>query len=229
MTRRALRIALTVLSIGFGLEGFGELYEFLTPGARLPAGNTLYVFPLLLALSGLAFVWVGRDEWTEVHRAQARIAADVFAASVLGGFVAVGLLAALAEHPSAETSLWAEAAFGGAIGSVVFGTLVTYSYLLYSLGSKLSRWAIRFALTWALLVSADLGVLFGANLPTVVAEISQRSLGVPAFLGTASYLFSLLFVSFFLLFAVSVEAHVAVVRGRVVVPERRGVPVSRNA
>jgi hypothetical protein len=230
MTRNDLRIALTVLSVGFALEGTAQLYEFLHPGSIVFGESGLFALPFLLAFAGLIFVWIGCDEWwKDVHQGRARTATRIFVATVLGGFVAAGLVVGLVEEPSIGTPLWAQLVFGGAIASLVFGTLATCAYLLYHLVSRPTRLALHFALAWGLIVSGVVGAVFASHLAEILTLPSQRTVEIPAFVASVGIFLSYLFVSFFLLFAASVEAHIAVVRGTAREPNAPGVPVVQKA
>jgi hypothetical protein len=83
------------------------------------------------------------------------------------------------------------------------------------------------SLAWAFGVSALLALVLVGALPSLVAEVHQPDLTVPGFVAPVDLLVSYLCVSYFLLVVAYVEAHVAVARGLVTVPKRRGVPVTR--
>lgn len=227
MTRN-LRISLTVLSIGFAIEGVGEVYTRFVEGATAPAASLLYLLPLALTAVGLLFVWVGRKEWNEVHLVRVRTANRVFAYSLLGGVVAALVLGLLLAVPALGTPAWAAALFGAAVGSLLFGTFVTYAYLVFHLTSNPGRTAVVVALVWALAISIIVSVSIAAALPTIISIINDRSFSVPAFVAPVDYLVSYLFVSYFFLLAAYIDAHVAVARGFVTVPNRRGAPVTRQ-
>lgn len=227
MTRN-LRIALTVLSIGFALEGIEELYSFLTSGTPVPGASLLFILPLILAVLGLVFVWVGRDEWNDVHRVRARTAGHVFTLSILGGFVAAGVVALLIAVPSIGTPPWAQGLFGAAFGSLVFGTFVVYAYLVFHLVTTWARVAVVLALVWAFVVSVAVSAVLASNLTTILVLINNRTVEIPAFVAPVDLLISYLFVSYFLLLTAYIEAHVAVARGMVTVSSQPGVPVIRN-
>jgi uncharacterized membrane protein YidH (DUF202 family) len=226
MTRN-LRISLSVLSIGFAIEGIGEAYTRFTPGSVAPGTSVLYLLPLLLTTIGLGFVWVGRKEWNEVHIVRVRTANRVFAASLLGGVVAVVVLGLLLVVPSLGTPWWAEALYGAAVGSLVFGTFVTYAYLVYHLVSVTGRVVVGLALAWSLFISIAIAVVIAATLPSVITIVTTQNFSIPAFIQPVDFLYSALFVSYFLLLVAFIEAHVAVARGLVVIPNRPGAAVTR--
>ena len=85
-----LRISLTILSIGFAIEGAGELYSVLSGGTFRPGTWLLLIIPTIATLVGLLFVWIGRHEWNELHRDRVRRAHVVFGLSVVGGFLGGG-------------------------------------------------------------------------------------------------------------------------------------------
>jgi uncharacterized membrane protein YidH (DUF202 family) len=226
MTRN-LRISLTILSIGFAIEGVGEAYTRFTPGSAAPGESLLYLFPLVLTGIGLLFVWVGRGEWNAVHIVRVRTANRVFAASLLGAIVAAAVVGLLLAVPSLGTPPWAELLYGAAIGSLVFGTFVTYAYLVFHLVSVPGQVVVALALAWALFISVAIAFIVATSLPSVLSIVSTQSLAVPAFVAPVDFLASALFVSYFLLLIAFIEAHVAVARGRVVVSGSPGVPVTR--
>ncbi len=208
-----LRISLTILTVGFAIEGGGELYSVLSGGKFHPGVNLLFLVPIAMTLAGLLFVWVGQHEWNELHRARVRQAHAVFALSLVGAVVAGALLAALVLVPSLGTPLWAEGLFGAAVGSLVLGTFITYTLLIFHLVARPSKALLLASLLWSLLVAGLVGAAIGAHLPTVVGLVQNRSLTLPAFLSPIDALASYLFVSYFLLFAAYLDAHRAVLQG----------------
>ena len=208
-----LRISLTILSVGFAVEGASELYTWATPGVDHAGLRGLFLLPTALTLVGLVFVWVGRHEWSELHRQRTRQATLIFGLSLLGALVAgleIGLLVA---YPSIGTPLWAEVLFGGAVASLLLGTFVTYAYLIFHLVTLPSRAALSAAVAWAFIVSVIITFVLAGDLPTVLGLIRSRSYSVPSFLAPVDSLISYLFLSYFLLLAAYVEAHVVVARG----------------
>jgi len=199
--------------VGFAVEGASELYSFATPGANHAGVNFLFLLPTALTVVGLLFVWVGRHEWTELHRQRTRRATAIFELSLVGGFVAVAEVALLVAYPSVGTPGWAEVLFGAAVASLLFGTFVTYAYLVFHLVATPSKAALAAAVVWAFAVSVVITVALAADLPTVLALVDSRSFTVPSFLAPVSSLISYLFVSYFLLLAAYFEAHATVARG----------------
>jgi hypothetical protein len=214
-----LRISLTILTVGFGIEGAGELYSFLSHGSFHPGVSLLFILPVAMTLAGLLFVWVGQHEWNELHRERVRTAHRIFAASLLGAVVSGGVVAALVAWPSIGTPLWAEAAFGAATGFLVFGTFVTYALLVFHLVDRPSRAALLASVLWALAVATLVGATLAGSLPQIVGIASHRAITVPTFLGPVSGLSSYLFVSYFLLLVVYADAHRTVIKGKVGAPE----------
>lgn len=211
-----LRISLTILSLGFGIEGAGELYSFVSRGAYRPGISLLFIVPDAATLAGLLFVWVGQHEWNELHRSRVRSAHRIFAVSLLGAVIAAAVVGALVGWPSLGIPLWAEVIFGAAAGSLVLGTFVTYALLVFHLVTPTSRIALLAAIGWALVVAALVGGTLAANLGQIVDLASRRTPTYPGFIGPVGALSSYLFVSYFLLLAVYLEAHRKVARGKLV-------------
>jgi hypothetical protein len=209
-----LRSRLTIRSIGFAIEGAEELYSLTTPGASSPGASIWFVAPAILTLIGILFVWIGRHEYTEVHARRAERASLIFGLSLVGGVVTALLLGLLVSYPSIGTPLWAEVLFGAALASLLFGTFVSYAYLVFHLVATPSKIALLAAVMWALLISAFITISLASDLPTVIGLIQARNFSVPSFLSPVDTLVSYLFLSYFLLLAAYVEAHVAIARGR---------------
>lgn len=217
-----LRVSLTILSLGFGIEGAGELYSFVSHGAYRPGVSLLFVLPVAMTLAGLLFVWVGRHEWNELHRARVRTAHRIFGGSLIGAVVAGGVVGALVALPALGVPLWAEVVFGAAVGSLLLGTFVTYALLVFHLVAPPGRAALLASILWALIVAGFVGAALASNLPELVSLAQARSATVPNFLGPVGSLSSYLFVSYFLLLAVYLDAHRTVARGNAPSPPAAG-------
>jgi hypothetical protein len=209
-----LRVSLTILSLGFGVEGAGELYSFVSHGAFHPGVTLLFALPLAMTLAGLLFVWVGQREWNALHRARVRQAHAVFGLSLLGAVVAGAVVGVLLLRPSLGFPAAARALFGAAVGSLVLGTFVTYALLVFHLVPRPSKALLLASLAWALIVSGLVGAAMAGNLPAIVGLAAHRTFSTPSFLGPVDALVSYLFVSYFLLLAAYVDAHRTVLRGR---------------
>ena len=218
-----LRISLTVLSLGFAVEGAGEAYSLLSTGALLPGTSVVFLLSTAVTVLGLLFLFLGRHEWNELHRARAARTNQIFLLSLFGGFVAVAEVAYLSYYPSIGTPFWAELLFGTALGSLVLGTFVTYAYLVFHLVRSPSKAVLVASALWALIVSAYIGRDLAADLPALLSAVANRSLTVEGLLAPIDYLASYLFVSYFLLFAAYLDAHAVVARGRPPAPVRRPV------
>jgi hypothetical protein len=208
-----LRISLTILSLGFVIEGAGEAYSLISSGAFLPGTSLVFLASTVVTLMGLLFLFLGRHEWNELHHSRARRTNQIFALSLLGGFIAAAEVGVLAYYSSIGTPWWAELLFGAALGSLVFGTFVTYAYLVFHLVRRPSRMVLIASAIWALIVSAYIGRILGGDLPSILAAIGARSLSVDQLLSPVDYLASYLFVSYFLLFAAYLDAHAMVAKG----------------
>ncbi|MFY9716761.1 MAG: hypothetical protein WAK40_02335 [Thermoplasmata archaeon] len=208
-----LRLALTVFSIGFAIEGAGDVYSFVSGGKFHPGVNLLFFLPIVMTLAGLLFVWVGRHEWSELHRTRVRQAHVVFGLSILGGFVAGGVVALLYVEPGFGVPFWAKALFGGAVASLVLGTFVTYVYLVFHLVGRPSQGVLFAAIAWSLIVSALMGATLATNLSAILALIRQHQPTLPGFVTPLDTLSSYLFLSYFLLLAAYLDAHRKVIAG----------------
>jgi hypothetical protein len=209
-----LRISLTILTVGFGIEGGGEAYSLLTQGSFLPGTSLLFIFPAIITLLGLLFILIGRQEWDDLHRARVHQANMIFGLSILAGIVAGMELGYLAYNPGFGSPLWDKVLFGTAVGGFVLGTFVTYAQLVFHLVSRPSKGVLAASIAWALVVSAYIGQALGADLPAILALIGAHSFSIGALIAPVDYIASFLFVSYFLLLIAYLDAHVTVARGR---------------
>lgn len=221
---RNLRISLTILTIGFGIEGGAELYWLLTQGAFLPGSSFLFIFPAIMTGLGLLFILIGRAEWDDRHRTKVHQANMIFGLSLLAGVIATVELSFLAYYPSLGTPLWAGVLFGTALGAFVLGTFITYAQLVFDLVSRPSKAALIAAIVWALLISIFIGLALAAALPAILNFVGTRTLSVGSLVEPINYLASFLFVSYFILLIVYLDAHVTVARGRPKGPVAQIVP-----
>ena len=211
-----LRISLTILSIGFAVEGGGEVYSLLTAGSFLPGSSLLFLLPAVVTLLGMLFILVGRHEWDENHRARVRRANQIFALSLVAGFVAGIEITLLAVYSGIGTPLWAEVVFGAAVGAFLLGTFVTYAQLIFHLVTRPSKWALVASTLWALVISALIARTLAGDLPSILGLIGAHSFSFDYLISPVDYLASFLFVSYFLLLAAYVDAHITVARRRAV-------------
>lgn len=208
-----LRISLTILSLGFAIEGAGEAYSLLSSGALLPGTSVVFLLSAAVSFLGILFLFLGRHEWNELHRSRAARTNRIFLLSLLGGFIAGAEVALLSLYPSIGTPPWAEVLFGAALGSLVLGTFVTYAYLVFHLVHRPSKAVLLASAVWALVVSAYIGHVLAGDLPSILSAVSSRSLSISSFVGPVDYLASYLFISYFLLFAAYLDAHKVVAGG----------------
>jgi len=205
------RISLTILSLGFAIEGGAELYSFASRGGYRPGVSVLFVLPTVVTLAGLLFVWIGRHEWNALHRTRVRQAHAVFGLSLVGALVAGAVVGVLLARPDLGTPAWARGLFGAAVGSLVLGTFVTYALLVFHLVPRPSKALLIASIVWALLVAGFVAGAMATDLPTVLSLAAHRAFSVPSFVAPVDALASYLFVSYFLLLAAYVDAHRAIV------------------
>ncbi|MGP8078759.1 MAG: hypothetical protein ACLQD8_02765 [Thermoplasmata archaeon] len=208
-----LRVSLTILSIGFAIEGAGDVYSFVSGGKFHPGVNLLFFLPVAMTLAGLLFVWIGRHEWSELHRTRVRQAHLVFGLSVLGGVVAGAVVGLLYLEPGLGVPLWAKGLFGAAVGSLVLGTFVTYVYLVFHLVGRPSQAVLAASIAWSLVVAGLISAALAANLSTILTLVHDRKPSVPGFITPVDSLASYLFLSYFLLLAAYLDAHRKVAAG----------------
>jgi hypothetical protein len=209
---RNIRVSLSILTVGFAVEGAGGAYSVLGGRSLVPMTSFLLLLPVTMTLVGLLFLAIGRHEWGEVHEARVHRSNVIFGLSLLAGVVAATEAGALAAYPSFGIPLWAVLLFGAATGSFLLGTFVTYAHLVFHMVTTPSKVALVASAVWALAISTFIGETLAADLPSIVGLIEARSFALEGLASPVGYLASFLFVSYFLLLGAYVDAHLTVTR-----------------
>jgi len=208
-----LRRSLAVFAIGFAVEGFGGLAALLLGGSTLIERRDLLLLTPIFSLVGLTFLWMGRHEWSELHRRRVGHAHGAF----IGSVVAIALAAAPVIYLSAiggpPPPAWASAEFAVAIAIVFALTFVTYALVAAHLVGPVGRIAMALGLLWAFILSALIGLALSAQLSPLVRQIVDRSPAVAPIVNAIGFLDSLLAFSYIALFVAFLDAHARVRAG----------------
>lgn len=208
-----LRLALTVFSVGFLVEGLGDLYTFVTRAAVLPGGGLLVYFAPAFTVVGLVSLWLGRHEWNELHKGRVRHAHLSFGVTVVLSVVAaisVGLAYLLPASVPEPTAGWV---FGAAVAGLLWFLYLTYGLAAGHLTGTVGKLLVVLALVWAAVAALLLGDTARSFLPSLLSSLSHRALTEHAVLDPFVGQLSLLFVTYLLLFVAFLDAHRRVVRG----------------
>lgn len=208
-----LRFSLTVFSIGFLVEGLGDLYSFVTRAAQLPGGPFLVYFAPAFTVVGLVSLWLGRHEWNEVHHGRVRHAHLAFGvAVVLTGVAAIPLIAVDLYGRSAGGGL-APLVFSAAVAGLLWFGYLSYALAAGHLAGPVGRVLVVLALLWAAFVAALMAGVANDTFPRLAEAIVGRSLSTHGIVDPFTAELSVLFVTYLLLFGAFVDAHRRVVRG----------------
>ena len=228
MTAR-LRFALTVFSIGFLVEGLGDLYSFVTRAAQLPGGAFLVYFAPAFTVIGLVSLWLGRHVWNEEHKGRVRHAHLAFGVAILFAAVAaVPLVAADLLGGSAGGS-YSPLVFSAAVAGLLWFGYLTYALAAGHLAGPVGRVLVVLALLWAAFVAFLMAGVAQGAFPRLVEAITGRTFTTPGLIDPFTAQLSVLFVTYLLLFGAFVDAHRRVARGdagggRAPIPPRAASP-----
>jgi hypothetical protein len=208
-----LRLSLTVFKIGFGAESASGFIALASGAAQLPFHGYLLALTPAFSAIGLLFLWVGRHEWNQVHRARVDHANLAFAVSVLAIGLAGAPIAYLAAVGSTTDPGWLGLEFGAAIAVVFAITFVTYALVAAHLVGRLGEIAMAIGLAWAAIISALIGFTLTPQLHPIVHAVLARSPSVGGVVQPITLLDALLAFSYLAFFLAFTDAHYRVVRG----------------
>jgi hypothetical protein len=196
------RLALLVLTIGFLVEGVGEVLEFTQKTFALQHGDIIYLFYAGPASTAIGFLcaFIGRHEWSELHRRHVLHAHRVLAIAVVMLIAVVGSVFVIAlDFPTAIVPValpWTL----GIIAAVGLGSsFVSYLLIAYHLTSPRGKALLGGALAWAALFSAVTGYELATHFSVIITDLHQNPLAISEALNDLTFYATLLFISYFLL------------------------------
>jgi uncharacterized membrane protein YidH (DUF202 family) len=208
-----LRASLAVFSIGFAIEGIGELYAWVTQSTQLPSAGWLLAVGPAFTVLGLLFLWIGRHEWNELHHQRVKHAHRAFGLALLSLIAAAAPLGYYTALSSSPPPLWIQYEFGAAVGSLLLFSFVTYLLVVYHLLGAPGRWTVLASLIWAIGISGWAGLTIGGDLSSYIVWARSGSLNIGGLAGPLTGILAYFFLSYFLLFAAYADAHRRVARG----------------
>ena len=204
---------MTVFKIGFAVESASGFLALATNASDLPFhGDLILMSPGFSAL-GVLFLWIGRHEWNETHRARVGHVNLAFLVSILATILAAAPVAYLWATGASDTTGWLGLEFGVAIGLVFAITFVTYALVAAHLVGRSGEVAMALGLGWAIFVSGLIGAALAPHLHPIVTAIAGRSTAIVAATHPITLLDSLLAFSYLAFFFAFVDAHYRVAKG----------------
>ena len=210
-----LRLSLTVFKIGFGVESLSGFSALASGSESLPFHGYLLLLSPVSSAFGILFLWIGRHEWNELHRARVGHANLAFAVSLIATALAAAPIAYLAWIGGPEPPGWLAYEFGVAVALVFAVTFVTYALVASHLVGRVGQIAMALGLFWAAVISAAIGLALAAQLHPIVATIVARSPALDPIERPITLLDALLGFSYFAFFIAFVDAHWRVAKGLV--------------
>lgn len=194
------RLALLILTVGFVIEGIGEASEFLQ--RSFLSGQLIYFYYVGPSSTVIGFLcaFVGRHEWSELHRKHVLHAHRVLAlAIVLLGSV-IGTIFVMAVYfPTTVIPVALPWGLGIAAAVGLGSSFVSYLLIAYHLTSVRGKVFLAAALVWAAVVSALTGYFLASNLGQVITAIHKDPTSLAQALNALTFVTTILFVSYFLL------------------------------
>ena len=209
-----LRRALAVFEVGFAVEsasGFAALA--FSGGSQLPFHGVLVFLSPVFSLFGILFLWVGRHEWNEVHRARVTHANIAFSISIVATVIAGASVGYLAFTGAPSTPGWLALVFGIAVAIIFSITFVTYALVAAHLVGPVGEISMGIGLAWAVLLSALIGLTLMPELHPIANAIVARSASVGVLIDPISLFDALLGLSYLAFFVAFLDAHRRVARG----------------
>ncbi|MGD0588118.1 MAG: hypothetical protein ABSA63_04920 [Thermoplasmata archaeon] len=208
-----LRLSLSIFKIGFAAESAGGFVALLSGSSKLPFDGLLVLLNPAFTAVGILFLWIGRHEWNEIHRARVGYTNLAFAASIVAIALAAAPIGILALYGNPSPPSFVGVEFGAAIALVFAITFVTYALVAAHLVGRLGEIAMGLGLGWAVLLSALIGIALAPNLQPIVQSVSARSPALGGIFQPITLLDALLAFSYLAFFVAFVDAHYRVAKG----------------
>jgi hypothetical protein len=208
---RTIRIALATFVFGFLAEAAAEIYEFASYGISRTGWIGFYYVGLVTTGLGFYLMYVGRREWTELHRQSVKRGHRLLRVSIamfLGAFAAIGVLGTWEGRSSISAGPMSLIAWvvGGLVALALgnfFLSLVTLVYRLVSALGRLLAWA---AFAWSLGVAVLTGIDVGGEFPSLLREFFTRPWGLIVSFAPLAFVLAPLFVTYLAFAVVYTEA-----------------------
>ena len=203
-----------MFTIGFIVEGAGA-FLVLSPGAGLlPFHGYLILIGPLFSVLGILFLWIGRHEWSEIHRRRVGFARFAFVASLVAIALAAAPVAYLATMGGAAAPGWLGFEFGVAVALIFALTFVTYALVAAHLVGRVGEVAMGLGLAWALIISALIGLALSPQLGPIATAVTARTPAIDQVARPIQQLDAWMGFSYLAFLVAFVDAHHRVAAGR---------------
>ncbi len=205
------RWALRTFALGFLIEAATEAYQFVsTEGSQQAAWVGFYYVGLVTTGIGFYLIYLGRHEWTDLHRHRVRrghqalaVALAMFASAALGLWLIAGVTG---PTNTGGVPGWAVALVGGlvalSLGNFFLGLVLIVLELIGPWGRALA-WA---GFAWALGVACLTGFVVGGQIRSLLDEFFSNPLGLVVGFAPLAFVLSPLFITYGIFAGVYFEA-----------------------
>jgi hypothetical protein len=208
-----LRVSLTVFKIGFAVESASGFAALFTNSTQLPFHGAVVLLSPVFSGLGILFLWVGREEWNQLHRSRVTHTNRAFGVTLLAAALAAAPIAYLTAVGAPQPPWWLGIEFGIAVALIFGFTFVTYALLAAHLVGRLGEIAMGVGLAWSLILSGAIGLVLAGQLHPIVQTISSRSLAISSIFDPITLLNALLAFSYLAFFLAFTDAHYRVAVG----------------
>ncbi len=208
-----LHMTLGILMFGFVIEGGLETYTYLSRSYELPYSGLVFVLGPFITFAGIAFLWVGRHEWTETLSRRLRHAHISFWLSILALILAIAPVLWYGSHTAASVDAWVEWEFGAAIMMSFLLAFVTYVLVIFELTGPIGKSVLLLALAWAALVTYWIAHALTGELMNIMQMVQTRTLNMTHINEPIASFESYLAVTYVLLLAVYVRPYLRILSG----------------
>jgi hypothetical protein len=208
-----LRLGLTIFLIGFAVESAGGFATLFSGSGSLPLHGYLPIVSLGSTTVGFVFLFIGRREWNDLHRARLHFAGVLFAASLatVGAAAAPVIYLVYAGSTPVQAVLGAE--FGLAIAASVALTFATYTLVAAHLVGRVGEVAIGLGVGWAVVVAVEIGDALAPRLGGIARAAAAHPFTLPPELLSVGGWEAWLAFSYLAFFLAFLDAHYQVARG----------------
>ena len=193
--------SLRTFALGFLVEAATEAYQFeSTGGAEKAAWIGFYYVGLVTTAVGFYLIYLGRREWTDLHRKRVRQGHRCLGFGLmmfLGAALALAILAkVLGSSNAGGTPDWAVAVVGGLVALSLGTFFLGLVQIVLELAGPVGRALAWGGFAWSLGVAVLTGLAVGERIRSLLGEFLSNPLGLVVGFAPLAFVLSPLFVAY---------------------------------